>query len=1017
MFIKLKHWCFVLFFLLCLSYALGQFSVGLLLGEVHYNMSGVLQLNSTALANGTNVSIRIPIIYNTLGIKNVSPEKPPSWYNGSHWYILEDSQIINVTANETHLEWEANLSKQNVTLTFQVYPPYIVNVSVFQSKPFYEKNFTVTSLNQILNISVNISINNSYHAYYVLWYSGGWLNRTIEFHLSIYNDSAFFYGFSTSNQYFRLQGYCIPDWRCEAWGSCINGIQFRSCTDRNNCTIVSGRPDISQSCEVFFPSGGGGAARKIEVNKDFDVSPKIIRLKLKEGSRAKKSFRIENYGDILQKFRINSEQGYIKIENSTLFIESQDSISVVFTIDTKGLNPDSYLGKITVTNGEIEKEILIILEVESELRIIDLHLDIAPEYTMVKPGDSVIGTVTIYNLFKEPRYVMLHYYLKDLNSNILLEESEKVYVEDQLGFEKEIHLPKTIEPGSYIFSVNGKVEEYVSVSSELIKVYTEKPLIGIERPVVIEKPDNRLLITFFIVIILLVIGLFFFKIRQIEKKPSGISQSVREKQRLLLQKKIEEERERRKLEKALRQRQKQEAKKRFLQFEEKQSELKKRLKSAEQERLRLERLQKKTELSKKKELLRKQQLKQEAEKDRIRLKMQRLLEQEKQRKQELVDKNKERIERLIEQQKRIKEYKRKKEKGKGFFTFLHMLRSYKSKIDQQQLDKKHALAIKLKELEMKKLASKKLDAKQKVALLRQKKIELEKLRKTAELERLRLERQREKDEIAKKRALLQEQKLKQEAEKEKARLRMQHKLEKEKLKHKRMLEKQKLQQQRLAKIEKLRSQKLLEQQRKKEEHKILKAERKKLRKRRMQNLMHSLGLRKTEEEKRQAELEKRRRTLLDIKKLEAKRNEWLARQKEAELKKLEKEEELELLRLDRQDKEERLIEKKQELREQRKFEQIVEKPPRLQRKELFTLQPQKVEIPQIPKRQDTLSLDLINTLLENANRDLDNDQLNSSYKSYVEISNIYKKLPPELKKQVVDKCIELHEKLMERFSA
>ena len=44
---------------------------------------------------------------------------------------------------------------------------------------------------------------------------------------------------------------CIPDWYCTGFGSCVNGQQTQTCTDNNNCGVLTDKPDTVQSCNVY----------------------------------------------------------------------------------------------------------------------------------------------------------------------------------------------------------------------------------------------------------------------------------------------------------------------------------------------------------------------------------------------------------------------------------------------------------------------------------------------------------------------------------------------------------------------------------------------------------------------------------------------------------------------------------------------------------------------------------------------------------------------------------------------
>jgi len=43
---------------------------------------------------------------------------------------------------------------------------------------------------------------------------------------------------------------CTPNWNCNSWSECSSsGIQKRTCTDANNCNVLTNKPQESQSCE------------------------------------------------------------------------------------------------------------------------------------------------------------------------------------------------------------------------------------------------------------------------------------------------------------------------------------------------------------------------------------------------------------------------------------------------------------------------------------------------------------------------------------------------------------------------------------------------------------------------------------------------------------------------------------------------------------------------------------------------------------------------------------------------
>lgn len=47
----------------------------------------------------------------------------------------------------------------------------------------------------------------------------------------------------------REEPVCAPEWTCSEWGICLDGMQFRFCTDGNKCGIDEGKPETARTCE------------------------------------------------------------------------------------------------------------------------------------------------------------------------------------------------------------------------------------------------------------------------------------------------------------------------------------------------------------------------------------------------------------------------------------------------------------------------------------------------------------------------------------------------------------------------------------------------------------------------------------------------------------------------------------------------------------------------------------------------------------------------------------------------
>lgn len=68
-------------------------------------------------------------------------------------------------------------------------------------------------------------------------------------------------------------GSCTESWSCGAWGTCLSGLQNRTCTDVNDCGTTDDRPALSQVCSTGGGGGGGTPANETDME---DTTGRIV---------------------------------------------------------------------------------------------------------------------------------------------------------------------------------------------------------------------------------------------------------------------------------------------------------------------------------------------------------------------------------------------------------------------------------------------------------------------------------------------------------------------------------------------------------------------------------------------------------------------------------------------------------------------------------------------------------------------------------------------------------------------
>lgn len=221
--------------------------------------------------------------------------------------------------------------------------------------------------------------------------------------------------------------------------------------------------------------GGGGAiaseAESIDKTPSFSVVPASVKEHIALGASKTSTLTIKNTAKTALGFNLNVEtiKDLIFLSDSSFSLEPGEEKIVELNIVGKKLG--SYLGRIAVKSGGIQKLVDAIVEVESENVLFDAKIDIPSAYKEIEAGGEMKAQITLLNV-GPPRKVDVTttYIIKDREGNIIYESSETFAVEKQTSFVKSFRIPKDIQPGDYLAIVELRYEKSFAVSSELFKV-------------------------------------------------------------------------------------------------------------------------------------------------------------------------------------------------------------------------------------------------------------------------------------------------------------------------------------------------------------------------------------------------------------------------------------------------------------------------------------------------------------------------------------------------------------------
>ena len=227
----------------------------------------------------------------------------------------------------------------------------------------------------------------------------------------------------------------------------------------------------SESGETNTGGGGGGTT-----TGKFEVIPEELHITLKQGETKEIEMTIRNTGSSLLKGDIAETKlkEFIRINSNSFSLNPGESKIIVLDFLAKeDTNPLLYIGKLIVKADGIEKEIIVVIGVESKGSLFDVEAKIPSGYQKVFPGKDIIADIKVYNFgAKEAVDVKIEYMIKEKENNTITTFSDTVAVETQTSFTKTIPIPENTALGRYILYVtvtyNGKIASS-SVSFDVVE--------------------------------------------------------------------------------------------------------------------------------------------------------------------------------------------------------------------------------------------------------------------------------------------------------------------------------------------------------------------------------------------------------------------------------------------------------------------------------------------------------------------------------------------------------------------
>ncbi|MCK5107461.1 MAG: hypothetical protein KAQ83_01930 [Nanoarchaeota archaeon] len=291
----------------------------------------------------------------------------------------------------------------------------------------------------------------------------------------------------------------------------------------------NGGLDIEEDPEdppLSSSGGGSGGGRTTTETPNFNVSPATLKYFLKEGNEKSKDITIENKGTEEITINLVESSGFIGVEAKSVTIGPGQTKKLFILVSAMNEKEGIYTSKIILSSGNLQREVILLIEIEKAQSDLDLLVDVFEEDKIIVNKGNISSSLVLYDLSggKEIN-VTLEYFIQDLNGNVIISETENKIIDSGNSFEKNIELMDKLGAGDYVFSVKATAGDKSVFSGSLFKVVNseeEKEVllnIGIEDYSLILKFGIFIFLFVFIIIIIetekinLMIGLCEFNVK------------------------------------------------------------------------------------------------------------------------------------------------------------------------------------------------------------------------------------------------------------------------------------------------------------------------------------------------------------------------------------------------------------------------------------------------------------------------------------------------------------------------
>ncbi|MBT3324214.1 hypothetical protein HN681_01770 [archaeon] len=214
----------------------------------------------------------------------------------------------------------------------------------------------------------------------------------------------------------------------------------------------------------------------VEMEDIVDVDHELVKVLLSEGEIGTQEFRVMNIAEGSENIEVSSNMGdLLSFSESSFSLDSGQTkvldLSFNSIIESSGVEYQVgvYSGNINIAaNGDM-LSVPVVVDIESEEVLFDSSFELTRD--SFDAGESFNLPIRVFNLVnQDATNVLLEYFVKDINGNVVFSGEETVLVDTQLSTTKTISLSSNLNPGDYILGVSITYGDSTGVSSSVISV-------------------------------------------------------------------------------------------------------------------------------------------------------------------------------------------------------------------------------------------------------------------------------------------------------------------------------------------------------------------------------------------------------------------------------------------------------------------------------------------------------------------------------------------------------------------